>query len=645
MVIGALAGGIANGLMSSSLTKQNAKAYKQAAKDIREAGQKYSGQSAYDSMQNAGNMEGNIVNRMQGANQLRGNANTAMANASDVQNNFNSGYNLGSSNEATTNNALYNAETAKAQQALNQANINYQAGSAVQQAALNTAGGLADIYKNVASDKTTSDERTKEYNNKEGLPKASAEDALRQIESISFKYKPETGLDQDEHVGVTAQSLEGTAFDDVVSENKDGIKQLDKQKLQESVMAGIAALQKEVDDLSASKSSASKKITSDERCKKVENAIEQNPVEAESILPDNTALNKEAEQAIDGGVDAEVRNDVVNEAVEADPEKYDAFLGMLSYGKKPKRTRAEAKEQKQAALDDLDRMSAEDMRAISEMGGTDNPYMPETTNGTTYGDDYKALVPSNGTQTIPVENDVTLPAVVENEPLEEQPITYAIEEENDTQPEAQDVLAEEEPTAMPNIDLLNGNSKSISGAESVESTPIELDTSLRNVGGFLGTALTNGVNGTSSISPASVSDIAPATESVQSSSNETGVVTAEEATSGSDVVTSNQSETSGFVSSNGGNLSSGGTNKTSSLKSSKSSLPNKTEHTASENNIDLKDATLSALKEQLKKMDVAYLNDNGIQPSGETFTYNETVLESLNPEQLSEVEAIVRNEV
>ena len=260
MVIGALAGGIANGLMSSSLTKQNAKAYKQAAKDIREAGQKYSGQSAYDSMQNAGNMEGNIVNRMQGANQLRGNANTAMANASDIGNNFNSGYNLGSSNEATTNNALYNAETAKAQQALNQANINYQAGSAVQQAALNTAGGLADLYK------TTSDERTKtgtakEYNNKEGLPKASAEDALRQIESISFEYKDGLGLDKDKHVGVTAQSLEGTAFDDVVSENKDGIKQLDKQKLQESVMAGIAALQKEVDDLT-------KKTPSDSRLKK-----------------------------------------------------------------------------------------------------------------------------------------------------------------------------------------------------------------------------------------------------------------------------------------------------------------------------------------------------------------------------------------
>ena len=636
MVIGALAGGIANGLMSSSLTKQNAKAYKQAAKDIREAGQRYSGQSAYDSMQNAGNIEGNIVNRMQGANQLRGNANTAMANASDIQNNFNSGYNLGSSNEATTNNALYNAETAKAQQAMNQANINYKAGSAVQQAALNTAGGLADLYK------TTSDERCKEYNNKEGLPKASAEDALRQIESISFKYKPETGLDQDEHVGVTAQSLEGTAFDDVVSENKDGIKQLDKQKLQESVMAGIAALQKEVDDLSASK-----KTTSDERCKEVENAIESNPNEATNMLSGD--IQKEAEQAIDGGADAEVRNDVVNEAVEADPEKYDAFLGMLSYGKRPKRTRAEAKAQKQAALDDLDRMSTEDMRAISEMGETANPYSPEVTNGETYGDEYKALVPSNGTHAIPVENDTTLPAVVETEPIEEQPITYAIEETPVEQPveEVNDIVDEDAPKELTNINLPKTNlniDTSASGISGNVSNP-ELGRRMNVGSGMLGTALTNGVNSSASISPASVSNIASTTENVKPSSNETGVVTAEEATIGSDVVTSNQSETSGFVSSNGGNLSSGGTNKTSSLKASKSSLPNKTEHTAPENNIDLKDATISALKEQLKKMDVAYLNDNGIQPSGETFTYNETALESLNPEQLSEVEAIVRNEV
>jgi hypothetical protein len=53
----------------------------------------------------------------------------------------------------------------------------------------------------------------------------------------------------------------------------------------------------------------------------VENAIESNPVEAESILKDDTALDNEAVQAIDGGNDAEVNNEVVEEALKQDPEE------------------------------------------------------------------------------------------------------------------------------------------------------------------------------------------------------------------------------------------------------------------------------------------------------------------------------------
>lgn len=53
----------------------------------------------------------------------------------------------------------------------------------------------------------------------------------------------------------------------------------------------------------------------------VENAIESNPAEAESILKDDTALDNEAVQAIDGGRDAEVNNEVVEEALKQDPEE------------------------------------------------------------------------------------------------------------------------------------------------------------------------------------------------------------------------------------------------------------------------------------------------------------------------------------
>lgn len=94
-----------------------------------------------------------------------------------------------------------------------------------------------------------SDERIKEYDNHSDLPKADVDDALRRIESIEYKYKDDTGLDKEDHVGVTAQSVEHTAFDDMVSEGPEGYKQLDKQMMLEAVLAGIASLRKELDVL------------------------------------------------------------------------------------------------------------------------------------------------------------------------------------------------------------------------------------------------------------------------------------------------------------------------------------------------------------------------------------------------------------
>ncbi len=57
----------------------------------------------------------------------------------------------------------------------------------------------------------------------------------------------------------------------------------------------------------------------------VENAIESNPVEAAASLPEDSDIQKEAEQAIDGGADAEVRNDTVEEALDKDEINDDFF--------------------------------------------------------------------------------------------------------------------------------------------------------------------------------------------------------------------------------------------------------------------------------------------------------------------------------
>lgn len=104
-------------------------------------------------------------------------------------------------------------------------------------------GGLTGAATGASAGFMTSDERCKD-----ALPEADVEDALRKVDSIEYKYK-EPLDDGEEHVGVTAQSLEDGAFDDVVSEDENGIKQLDKQMLLEAVMAGIASLQKEIDEL------------------------------------------------------------------------------------------------------------------------------------------------------------------------------------------------------------------------------------------------------------------------------------------------------------------------------------------------------------------------------------------------------------
>lgn len=257
-IIGAIAGTVAGaaygGITSYKNAMKNAKAYEMYANVLKNTTDKYSGQNAADAMQQSGNEMARVSNNLSqnaAASRDTGNTNSIMANALNRQrnvaanNSFNQGYNTGASNKSTRMNALAGRDTGIASNILNQAGVNYKRDTAMQQAGLNTAGNAISTYNNIVSD-----ERAKEYNNKAGLPKADVDDALRQIESIEYKYKPETGLDDDKHVGVTAQSLEGTAFDNVVStDQKSGYKQLDKQKLLESVMAGIASMRKELDEL------------------------------------------------------------------------------------------------------------------------------------------------------------------------------------------------------------------------------------------------------------------------------------------------------------------------------------------------------------------------------------------------------------
>lgn len=261
-VVGGVAGGVVNGMVAYQTNKDRVSAYKQAAKDVKEAAEKYSGQNAYNNMQNLGNQEAANVNRntLAAGGQMDNASGTAAMNAADLSNANGTlqGYKLGAGNAKTDMDSKYYRDTALARTAMKQADIDYKAANQTAQTVMNAAGGLADVYKNIKSNKSggdnTSDESQKEaINNESGLPESDIEDSMRQLETISYKYKDPSvpGCDDEKHEsGFTAQSAEKTPlFNRAVSTGNDGVKRIDQWKLMESLTAGIAQLQREIDEL------------------------------------------------------------------------------------------------------------------------------------------------------------------------------------------------------------------------------------------------------------------------------------------------------------------------------------------------------------------------------------------------------------
>lgn len=266
-IVGGVAGGVINGMVAYQTNKDRVSAYRQAAKDVKEAAEKYSGKSAYDNMQNLGNQEAANVNRntLAVGGQMDNVSGTPAMNAADLSNANGTlqGYKLGAGNAKADMDSKYYRDTALARTAMKQADIDYKAANQTAQTVMNAAGGLADVYKNIKSNNSnksdnTSDESQKEgINNESGLPESDIEDSMRQLETISYKYKDPSvpGCDDEKHEsGFTAQSAEKTPlFGDAVSNGDDGVKRIDQWKLMESLTAGIAQLQREIDALEGEK--------------------------------------------------------------------------------------------------------------------------------------------------------------------------------------------------------------------------------------------------------------------------------------------------------------------------------------------------------------------------------------------------------
>lgn len=149
IIIGAIAGAAANGISTYANNKKLAAAYKKAAKQYEEATKKYSGKNAEVANWTAGMREANQTGIQDW--------NKAAATGTDPYHMDNSnraaeGMNLGQQQQSQLNNAKFNAETAEAQAALKQAGIDYGVANQTQQAIANTAGGLADLYRNMKTE-------------------------------------------------------------------------------------------------------------------------------------------------------------------------------------------------------------------------------------------------------------------------------------------------------------------------------------------------------------------------------------------------------------------------------------------------------------------------------------------------------------
>lgn len=149
LLIGAIAGAAANGVATYANNKKLANAYKKAAQQYANATEKYSGKNAERANQTAGMREANQMGIQDW--------NKAAATGTDPfhmdnSNRFAEGMNLGQQQQSQLNNAKFNAETAESQAALKQAGIDYGVANQTQQAIANTAGGMADLYRNLKSE-------------------------------------------------------------------------------------------------------------------------------------------------------------------------------------------------------------------------------------------------------------------------------------------------------------------------------------------------------------------------------------------------------------------------------------------------------------------------------------------------------------
>ena len=161
--ISAIVGGVTNAIATRDAIDKKIKGYKEAAKEVREAAEKYSGKNAYneeltqgkDMSSTMGDMAGSSVaaERLQNNNPGVTGAG-AMANAyqnagesSDVASAAaQGGFQAGMNNASTELESKYNKATTRANQLMKQANIDYNVATQRNKEIMNTISNTADTF-------------------------------------------------------------------------------------------------------------------------------------------------------------------------------------------------------------------------------------------------------------------------------------------------------------------------------------------------------------------------------------------------------------------------------------------------------------------------------------------------------------------
>ena len=257
-IVGGVVGGLINGAFEYWNSQKKLEADKNAFNEMKEAANKYTGENAYNANRGAGTQRATQMNKMamdSAAATPTNSGNTAFANAQGLTNNnaannvYGSAYNTGMSQNDMLNKANLNAikqktenEREQAEKEYSQRNALLQGGANAVGAGINLAGQVSDENEKQAPDNLTDD-----------LPRASIEDSLRQLRAVWYEYKNADKVQEEDdktHLGFTAQNAEDTdLFKDCVIEGEDGIKRIDRWRLQESLTAGLSELQKEIDEL------------------------------------------------------------------------------------------------------------------------------------------------------------------------------------------------------------------------------------------------------------------------------------------------------------------------------------------------------------------------------------------------------------